>query len=333
MTAPEHLQGSAEDRLIAHYFAPLARHPGALALSDDAATLTPPAGHDLVITKDALVAGVHFFASDPADTVARKALRMNLSDLAAKGAEPAGFLLALGLPEVVPDWLAGFARALGEDAETYGCPLLGGDTVRTPGPLFVSITAFGTVPSGRMVRRKGARPGDLVMVSGTIGDAALGLRLRQDERAGLRLDEAARAHLARRYLLPEPRNTLAGALRQLATAAMDLSDGLAGDLAKLCRVSNVSAEVDAAHVPLSAAAQAALSADASLLPAILAGGDDYELLFALPAERLAETQRLAAAARVPVAQIGRFVVGKAPPVFRDRHGEPLMLAGAGFSHF
>jgi thiamine-monophosphate kinase len=333
VTAPEHPQGSAEDRLIARYFAPLARHPGALALSDDAAAFTPPPGHDLIVTKDAVVAGVHFFASDPADAVARKALRVNLSDLAAKGAQPAGFLLALGLPEVDPDWLAGFARGLGEDAETYRCPLLGGDTVRTTGPLFVSITAFGTVPHGAMVRRKGARPGDLVMVTGTIGDAALGLRLRQDKLAGLGLAEHARAHLAGRYLLPEPRNALADALRQFATAAMDLSDGLTGDLAKLCRVSDVSAEVDIPRVPLSAAAKAAVGADEGLLPTILAGGDDYELLFALPPERLAEMQRLAGAAGVAITPIGRFIAGGPPPLFRDSTGRPLDLARAGFSHF
>src|SRR5437763_3037381 len=176
--------GSGEDHLIAKYFRPLATHSGALGLIDDAAVLTPPEGCDLVLTKDAIVGGIHFFEDDPADAIARKALRVNLSDLAAKGAVPAGFLLALALPEgISSDWLQAFANALGEDANTYSCPLIGGDTVKSPGPVMISVTAFGTVPHGSMVRRSGARAGDRVFVSGTIGDAALGLQLRKDAAA------------------------------------------------------------------------------------------------------------------------------------------------------
>ncbi|MEA2992088.1 MAG: thiamine-monophosphate kinase, partial [Alphaproteobacteria bacterium] len=178
---------SGEDRLIAKYFGPLAKHPGALGLQDDAAVLTPPAGCDLVLTKDALVAGVHFFADDPPGAIARKALRVNLSDLAAKGATPAGFLLALALPDSVTEpWLQAFADGLGADADTYACPLLGGDTVKTPGPLIMSITALGSLPHGSMVRRSGARAGDRVFVTGSIGDAALGLALRRDGDAARR---------------------------------------------------------------------------------------------------------------------------------------------------
>ena len=203
---------SNEDRLIARHFKPIARHPGALGLIDDAAMLSPPPGHDLVVTTDAIVGGVHFFPDDPADAIARKALRVNLSDLAAKGASPAGFLLTLALPKGISEaWLEAFSRALGADAKRYGCPLLGGDTVRTPGPLTVSITAFGVLPAGTMVRRDGARVGDHVLVSGTIGDAALGLQLRRGRKAARRwkLSARERAHLAQRYLLPEPRNALA----------------------------------------------------------------------------------------------------------------------------
>src|SRR6266568_3470813 len=170
----EKAEGSAEDRLIARYFRPLASHPGALGLADDAAILVPPPGCDVVLKADAIIGGVHFFPEDPADAVGRKALRVNLSDLAAKGAKPVGFLLSLALPDGTPDvWLAGFADGLRADAQFYGCPLLGGDTDRTPGPVMVSIAAFGTVPHGGMVRRSGAKPGDTVFVSGTIGDAAL----------------------------------------------------------------------------------------------------------------------------------------------------------------
>src|SRR5262249_42913063 len=196
--------------------------------------LKPPAGHDLVLTADGIVAGIHFFPDDPPATVAKKALRVNLSDLAAKGARPLGFLLTLALPKETGDaWLAAFARGLGADGESFGCPLLGGDTVRTLGPVAISITAFGAVPRGKMVRRAGAQPGDRVLVTGTIGDAALGLELRREPSAAKRWGLARRhqAFLATRYLVPEPRNALAAAVRVHASAAMDASDGLASDLA------------------------------------------------------------------------------------------------------
>ena len=165
---------SGEERLIARYFAPLAKHPGALGLSDDAAAITPPAGCDLVLKTDGIVGGVHFFPDDPPEMVAKKALRVNLSDLAAKGATPIGFLLTLALPEEIGDaWLAPFARGLGADAQAFACPLLGGDTDRTAGPITISIAAVGAVPQGQMVRRAGAKAGDRVVVTGTIGDAAL----------------------------------------------------------------------------------------------------------------------------------------------------------------
>jgi thiamine-monophosphate kinase len=163
---------SGEERPIARYFRPLAKHPAALGLLDDTAALEPPAGCDLVLKTDGLISGVHFFPDDPEDAVGKKALRVNLSDLAAKGARPLGFLLALALPrEVDPAWLELFARGLGEDAELFKCPLLGGDTDCTPGPLSISIAALGAVPHGKMVRRSGPRPGDRVVVTGTIGDA------------------------------------------------------------------------------------------------------------------------------------------------------------------
>ena len=175
-----------EDDLIARYFAPLAG-PAGLGLKDDVALLKPPAGRDLVVTTDALVAGVHFFADDPPDAIARKALRVNLSDLAAKGAEPIGFALNLALPDDwTAEWLAAFAAGLGDDAATYRCPLIGGDTVRTPGPLTLSITALGAVEPGRFAARGGVRPGDRIYVTGTIGDAALGLRLRLGQGPALR---------------------------------------------------------------------------------------------------------------------------------------------------
>jgi thiamine-monophosphate kinase len=327
---------TGEERLIAKYFAPLARHPGALGLLDDAAMLTPPPGSDLVLTKDALVAGVHFFSEDLPDTIARKALRVNLSDLAAKGATPGGFLLALALPDGVTDgWLSDFAQGLAADAETYACPLFGGDTVKTPGPLMVSITAFGFVPQGKMVQRRGAKAGDRVIVTGTIGDAALGLGLQRDEENARRwkLDSIMVEHLVRRYLLPQPRTAVARLLQAQASAAMDVSDGLAGDLAKLCRVSGVSAEVEVARVPLSDAARTAVAADPALMETILAGGDDYEIVCTVPAAQSDAFIAAAQAAGVPAIDIGRVTAGEGEPRFIGVGGKPLNLPHTSFSHF
>jgi thiamine-monophosphate kinase len=327
-------QASGEDRLIARHFRPLARHPGALGLADDAALLTPPPGCDLVLTTDGIIAGVHVFPADPADAIARRALRVNLSDLAAKGAKPAGFLLAVALPVGTTDeWLAGFVRGLSADADHYGCPLLGGDTDRTPGPLSVSITAFGSLPTGTMVRRGGSRPGDTLFVTGTVGDAALGLHLRKDLRAGGSLTPAQRDHLLTRYLLPEPRNALAETLRTHASAALDISDGLAGDLAKLCRASGVTGQIDVAQVPLSDAARALIKADPMLLEHALTGGDDYEILAAVPAGRVEGFRAGARAAGVAVTEIGRVDAGDAPSQFIGPDRRPLAFDRPAYSHF
>ncbi len=274
---------SAEDLLIARYFKPLATDPGAFDLDDDAAVLKA-LGEDIVVSTDAIVEGVHFLPDDPPDTVARKALRVNLSDLAAKGAVPAGFVLTLALRAADEAWLKLFASALGEDAAQFGCPLLGGDTVSTPGPLMISITAFGRVPVGTMVHRSGAKPGDRVMVTGTIGDAALGLDLLKGGTiaAALANDAAAREMLTGRYRVPQPRNALARAIADHASAAMDVSDGLAGDLAKLCAASGVSADIDSTRIPLSAAAAALLARGAVGIEAVVSGGDDYEVLCTIP---------------------------------------------------
>ena len=325
---------SAEERLIARYFRPLAGDPGAFGLGDDAAVLTPPPGCDLVLTTDGVIAGVHFFPDDPPQTIGRKALRMNLSDLAAKGATPAGFLLSVALPQNIEEnWLAAFAEGLGEDAQLYRCPLLGGDTDRTPGPISVSIAAFGTVPRGKMVRRGTARPGDCVVVTGTIGDAALEVRLRRDRdlAARLALSEPMREHLRQRYLLPQPRNAVADAVLAHASAAMDVSDGLAGDLAKLCRASSVAAEIDVARVPLAAAARAAIAADPSLLETVLTGGDDYEIVATLAPEKLAAFAAAGERAGVAVAAIGRIAAGEGARFVRD--GKTLAFARPSYSHF
>jgi thiamine-monophosphate kinase len=327
-------QPSGEDSLIARYFKPLATDPGAFGLVDDAAVLSS-SGDDIVVTTDAIVEGVHYLASDPPDTIARKALRVNLSDLAAKGALPAGFVLTLALRSQEDAWLRPFADALGEDAKSFACPLLGGDTVSTPGPQMISITAFGRVPKGRMVGRTGARPGDRILVTGTIGDAALGLDVLKGGAAAAALasDAGAREVLVRRYRVPQPRNVLAQAVRDQATAAMDVSDGLAGDLAKLCAASGVSASVDVTRVPLSAAAAGLLAGNVVCVETLLAGGDDYEVLCtAAPAQ----SEALIAAGQatgVAVTAIGTIVEGHQRPRFLDGQGQELSLTRLSYSHF
>ncbi|HEY0327545.1 MAG TPA: thiamine-phosphate kinase [Rhodopseudomonas sp.] len=323
---------SGEDDLIARYFKPLARDAGAFDLGDDCAVLTSSAD-DLVLTTDAIVEGVHFLPDDPPETIARKALRVNLSDLAAKGATPAGFLLTLALRSAEDAWLAPFAKALDADATAFGCPLLGGDTVSTPGPLMISVTAFGRVPAGGMVRRAGARPGDHVVVSGTIGDAALGLDiLKGGPAAGAAFGEA-RVALVQRYREPQPRSALAQAVRDHASAAMDVSDGLAGDLAKLCAVSGVSAAIEAAAIPLSDAARAVLGAGAGRIEQLIACGDDYEILCTVPQARLPAFCADAGRAGVMVTTIGRITEGHAVPQFSDAQRRPIALSALSYSHF
>jgi thiamine-monophosphate kinase len=325
---------SGEERLIERYFKPLATDPNAFGLGDDAAAFTPPAGCDLVLTTDGVIAGVHFLPGDAAQSIARKALRMNLSDLAAKGATPAGFLLSIALPANTPEsWIAAFAEGLGQDISQYGCPLLGGDTDRTPGPLSVSITAFGTVPHGAMVRRATAKLGNVIAITGTIGDAALGVLIHRDADLAKkwRLSGAASEHLRERYLVPQPRNALADALRAHASAAMDVSDGLAGDLAKLCRASALAAEVEVADVPLSDAARAALSTDPKLIERIITGGDDYEILLTLPATQFDAFRAAAENAGVPLAKIGHVISGQGVRFLYE--GKALSFAKPSYSHF
>ncbi len=320
-----------EDELIAKFFAPLAG-PEALGLRDDAALLQPRA-EGIVATKDMLVAGVHFFADDPPDAIAQKALRVNLSDLAAKAATPRGFLLGLALPpDWSTDWLRAFASGLAADARAYVCPLLGGDTVATPGPAVLSITALGDVPAGRFVPRDGARPDDVLFVTGTIGDAALGLDVRRGAFAGY--GTAERAFLLDRYLLPQPRLALAGALRAHARSAMDVSDGLAGDLEKMLALDGMTADVSVAAVPLSPAARAAVARDPNLLATVLCGGDDYEILCVVPPDAAATFSAAAAAADIPVARLGVVATGAKPPRFILPSGVPLELEQKrSFQHF
>jgi thiamine-monophosphate kinase len=325
---------SGEDSLIARYFKPIATDPGAFNLDDDAALLKAT-GEDIVVTTDAIVEGVHFLPGDPPDTVARKALRVNLSDLAAKGAVPAGFVLTLALHSVDDGWLKPFAAGLGDDAKSFGCPLLGGDTVSTPGPLTISITCFGRVPVNKMVHRSGARPGDRVVVTGTIGDATLGLDILKGGAvaAALANDEAARQALVARYRVPQPRNALAKAVREHAHAAMDISDGLAGDLTKLCAASGVSAAIHAPSIPLSKPAATLLSRGIVSLESLISGGDDYEILCAIPEASFEAFSQAARKVGVAATAIGAIIAGSAVPSFLDAQGREVALKRRSFSHF
>jgi thiamine-monophosphate kinase len=311
-----------EFSLIARHFRPLGG-PGALDLRDDAALLTPPPGREMVLTVDAMVGGVHFLPDDPPDLIGRKLLRVNISDIAAKGAVPLAYLMTVSAPKSTPEeWFAGFAAGLAQDQAIYGVTLLGGDTTSTPGPVSLSLTMIGHVAPGTAVHRFGAKAGDGIWVTGTIGDGALGLAAalgRIADPSGFLLD---------RYRLPQPRVGLA--LAGVASAGMDVSDGLVQDLGHICRASELAAEIMADRVPLSDAARAA---GPDWLTTCLTGGDDYELLLAVPPDR--SEALLVAAARIGVAvtRIGHFHSGPAKVMVRQASGEPLTLIKGGWSHF
>jgi thiamine-monophosphate kinase len=323
-----------EFSIIARHFAPLAA-PGGLGLLDDAALLKSPEGTELVITTDAIVSGVHFFADDPPESIGIKALGVNLSDLAAKGADPLGFVLSLIVPDSTDEaWIAAFAQGLGQLAASSACALLGGDTVVSNGPLTLSITAFGTVPAGAMVKRAGAREGDRLFVTGTIGDAAIGLMAYLDRRAGKPWLLAADHHgfLRERYLKPCPRTAIAGALRRDAHAAMDVSDGFVGDLAKMLGLSGLGADVHLADVPYSVAARAAMRQDPRLSETALTGGDDYEVLAAVPADKAKRFLAACLAVGVRVTEVG-FVRAAGDPIrFLDADNRPVSFAQSSYVH-
>jgi thiamine-monophosphate kinase len=327
----------SEDTLIARYFAPLASGlPGARGLKDDAASIALPPGEDLVVTTDALIAGVHFFADDDPADIAYKALAVNVSDLAAKAARPIAYSLALALTRATEEsWIASFARGLAEAQAVFGIALSGGDTTASPsGPLMVSVTAFGGVPHGRMVARGGAKAGDALYVSGTIGDAALGLAVRHGtaESKCWPLDDAGRASLLSRYLRPSPRLALRDALLAHSHAAMDISDGLAIDCARMCAASGVSARIEIAAVPLSVEARLAIGSDPQLLETALTGGDDYEILAAIPPAAEAAYAAAAASAGVPVARIGAFQSGGTGLALIAPDGSPFLTRRLGWDH-
>ncbi len=315
---------------IARFFAPLAA-PGALELKDDVALIAGPPGEQYVLKTDAIVEGVHFLPDDPPAQIAQKLLRVNLSDLAAKGATPFGYLLMTALPKSRgDDWVEAFAAGLAADQATYGIGLLGGDSVATPGPVTLSVAAIGRIAAGRAVLRKGARPGDRIYVSGTLGDAALGVLAAKGMELGV--GREARDFLVDRFRLPQPRLTLGPRLIGIATAMMDISDGLVADLGHLCDVSGVGAVIEAARLPLSAAAQAALARDPARLALVLGGGDDYELLFAAPDAAAGQLDGLARELLVPITAIGRIAAGQGVRVV-DGGGNDIKIEVRGYEHF
>jgi thiamine-monophosphate kinase len=327
-----------EFELIARYFAPLAKgFPGAYGLLDDAAVIAPAPGHELVAKTDAIVGGVHFLPEDPPDLVARKALRVNLSDLAAKGAIARAYMLDLMLPYTTAEaWIAGFAHGLALDQDEFGVHLIGGDTDSTPGPVTIAIMAFGEVPTGRIIRRGGARPGDTIFLTGTIGDAALSLEVLRGRLP--QLDPASAGFLVDRYRLPQPRVTVGPQLSGLATAALDVSDGLIADLGHICDVSGLTAIVEAGRVPLSPAARAAIeTAQGDGLAIALTGGDDYEILFTAPQAVAGELAELSHRLGVAITAIGHMSARSAGEEKRvtvvAADGRPLTFAGEGWRHF
>lgn len=327
----------SEFELIARYFAPLARaFPGAYGLLDDAAVISPAPGNELVVKTDAIVGGIDFPADQRADLIARKALRVNLSDLAAKGAVPRAYLLDMVLPNAVDEgWIGDFAAGLARDQAEYDLHLIGGDMSSTSGPNTIAVTALGEAPIGRIIRRGGAQRDDTVFVTGTIGDAALGLSVL---RAGpSTLDATSTAFLVDRYRLPKPRVALGPRLIGIATAGLDVSDGLVADLRHLCEVSRLSAVIEARSVPLSSAARAAIAGDPHRLATALTGGDDYEILFTAPTAASARIDKLAQLSGVPITPIGRMAEwseGAHPRVvILDDLGLPLAFASEGWTHF
>lgn len=333
------MSASEEERFIARHFERLsAGLPGAFALKDDCAELVPAPGQAFIVKTDPIVEGLHFLPDDDPGDVAFKAVAVNVSDLAAKGARPFAYLLALGLPDRPdPEWMKRFTAGLDEAQVTFGLTLAGGDTDRVSGPATICVTVFGECPEGRMVPRGGAAPGDKVYVTGALGGAALGLALRLEEGAvgeGSLTDDAKNVALAR-YLRPEPRLGLRAALRAYACAAMDISDGLVKDLDRMCRLGRdgaAGAVIQFEDLPLFDGVPAVMAADKERGMQLITSGDDYEILAAVPPEKSAQFEALAAKGGTPVTRIGEIT--REPDVrVLDGAGKMIEFATRGFDHF
>jgi len=316
--------------MISRLFRPLSkREPGAFDLTDDAAVLPPSPGCEWVVTADALVAGVHFFPDDPPATIAKKALRVNLSDLAAMGARPRCVFMTCAFPEHFENqWIEEFSQSLGEDFDYYNITLCGGDVVATPGPLTLSITAMGEVPSHKVLRRNAAKPGDIIAVTGTLGDGALGLDL-QNGKAPQCLKEEDRLYLTHRYRIPLPRVSAGQALNGIAHAGLDISDGLIADLRHMAIASGCNITIDPNRLPLSVAARSWLDARPEDIERILTGGDDYELAFSCAPEVFTELSERLDALNIITTAIGRAEVGDGKIFKINANGQRVLVEIAG----
>ncbi|HWE73635.1 MAG TPA: thiamine-phosphate kinase [Stellaceae bacterium] len=316
---------------IARFFAPLAG-PGALNLTDDVALIDGPAGEQYALTTDTIVESVDYFPDDPPFQVAQKLLRVNLSDIAAKGATPFGYLLTTALPQSHGDaWLEQFTQGLAADQKEFGVMLLGGDSSGTPGPTSLTLALIGKVATGRAVLRSTAQAGDTIYVSGTLGDSALGLAVRKGE-IGPELGEAERDYLVDRYRLPRPRVALGPRLGGIAHAMIDISDGLLSDLGHICAASRLRGIVQQPSLPFSPAARTAIAANPGLNIAVTGGGDDYELLFTAPAAAAEAIAQISAAVGVPVTAIGAMEKGEGF-VLLDAAGQVVKVERKGYAHF
>jgi len=317
-----------EFELIGRHFAHLgaARSDVRIGVGDDGAVVVPPASRELVVVTDTLVEAIHFPPRSPPASIGHRAFAVNLSDIAAMGAEPAWALLALTLPDSDETWLEEFARAAGDLCRRHGVALVGGDTTR--GPLSITVTVMGIVPVGVALERRGGQPGDAIFVTGSPGDAAAGLALEQNR---LHVADPMSAQILRdRFLFPTPRCDVGVALRGLASACIDVSDGLGGDLEKLCAASKCGAEIDAAALPVSEALVAAVGREVAREYA-LTGGDDYELLFTVPLARLGAMTHAVALGLGPVTRIGTLMSGNGVRV--SARGGVTQFSGSGFDHF
>jgi thiamine-monophosphate kinase len=315
-----------EFTLIRTYFAPLAAgFRGSLNLTDDAAVLDIPAGNQLIATTDTIVEGVHFIGSEDPSMIAKKLLRVNLSDLAAMGATPYAYLLAGTLPKKVNvNWVKKFAKGLSEDQKLFGIALAGGDTTASFGPLTLTITALGLIPKCKALRRNGAKAGDDIYVSGTIGDSALGLLC-------LKKKLPRDRYLQLRYLLPQPRVALGEKLRGVANACIDISDGLMQDLGHICHTSKTCARLDRPMIPLSPPARKLIEKKSALWNAILSGGDDYELLFTAPKDKASAVAAISRNLKIPTTRIGSITTGK--NIVVEDGGKIVTPAKTGYKHF
>lgn len=331
MTSTPASTKTGEFARIAQFFAPLAAgFPGAFALTDDAAAIAPQEGHELVVTTDTIVEGIHFIGDETPTDVAKKLLRVSLSDLASMGARPLAYTLNIALPKSIDDaWLGAFCSGLQADQEVFELHLIGGDSVSTPGPVVLTVTAFGESPADGALRRNGAHPGDRVFVSGTIGDATLGLRVAKGEQAVLAVTDSDA--LLSRYRCPQPRVPLGLGIRGVATACADVSDGLAADLEHIAAASEVGICVNLQNIPLSSPAADFVAGHSDALVDLVSGGDDYELVFTVPTDRVRLIADLARDLNLPLTEIGVVEQGRNVRFLDENHQE-VKLPQKGFTH-